>query len=240
MTKSIGSLLLTFLLGACHAPPGISPSSADMSLIVDGAMIGDGAMTMDEAASDGAASPPAIPYCAKKCTQAADCASDSGAYSSANYQCQAGACVYAGCNSSSECVTTFGALYVCPTTAMGTRYCAKKCTQPADCASDSGAFSGSNYQCTAGACVYSGCTTNSGCVTTFGASYVCGPAVQVPGYPMAVPLCAKGCSQPASCASDSGAYSGANYQCQAGACVYSGCTTNSGCATTFGINYICP
>lgn len=57
---------------------------------------------------------PPVSYCVKGCTQASNCATDTGAFSTDNYSCQASACKYLGCVMGTECATTFGAGYVCP------------------------------------------------------------------------------------------------------------------------------
>lgn len=57
---------------------------------------------------------PMVRACTLRCTQASDCALNSGAYSADNYSCTANACRYLGCFTNDECVSSNGAGYVCP------------------------------------------------------------------------------------------------------------------------------
>jgi len=58
--------------------------------------------------------PVATANCVRRCAGAADCATDSGAFGADNYACDAGACVYRGCNDDAECRTSLSsASYVC-------------------------------------------------------------------------------------------------------------------------------
>lgn len=66
--------------------------------------------------------PPATPLpipvadanCVRRCTSAADCGTDSGAFGADNYTCEGGACRYRGCNDDGECRTSLSSpAYVC-------------------------------------------------------------------------------------------------------------------------------
>ena len=102
--------------------------------------------------------------CSPICTVATDCAqAGTGAYDADNYACEAGTCVYQGCNNDMEC-QALGAGYVCMDNAVvGYPTCVKGCQVPADCSLGSPAYDADNYACTAGACEYLGCQSDAEC-----------------------------------------------------------------------------
>ncbi len=58
--------------------------------------------------------PTADANCVRRCSSAADCGTDSGAYGADNYTCESGSCRYQGCNDDGECQTSLGSSsYVC-------------------------------------------------------------------------------------------------------------------------------
>ncbi|MEZ4336969.1 MAG: hypothetical protein R3B82_10105 [Sandaracinaceae bacterium] len=110
-----------------------------------------------------------IPVCYPVCGSAADCAAtETGAFSPDNYECAGGHCVYLGCASDAECQETYpGAPYRCDST-LEVPSCYPVCASAADCAAtEAGAFSADNYECSSGHCVYLGCTSDAECQETW-------------------------------------------------------------------------
>ncbi len=113
-----------------------------------------------------------IASCLMACIRASDCSTSSAAFDADNYRCEGGVCIYEGCNTDDECTATFGAAYGCrdvepPATPVplpvASRNCVHLCASAGDCATDSGAFGGDNYECRSGACAYVGCHDDVEC-----------------------------------------------------------------------------
>ena len=115
---------------------------------------------------------------------AADCGSGTPAFDTDNYSCTAGTCRYDGCNTDTECRSTFGSsAHICATAAppdtglpipLAERNCVLGCTGAADCSTGSAAFDADNYACISGACRYEGCNDDAECRASFmSATYVC-------------------------------------------------------------------
>ena len=121
--------------------------------------------------------------CLLGCTAATECGSGTAAFDGDNYHCEAGLCIYQGCNSDLECESTLGGAYGCfdvepPATPLpipvADANCVRRCASAGDCATDSGAFGADNYMCEAGACRYRGCNDDVECRTSLSSpSYVC-------------------------------------------------------------------
>lgn len=124
-----------------------------------------------------------IPTCLLGCTTSAECSTGAAAFDEDNYGCASGVCVYQGCNDDEECAATFAGPYGCrdvapPTTPVpipvASRNCVRLCTNREDCATDSAAFDGDNYECRSGACVYVGCHDDAECSTSLSSdAYIC-------------------------------------------------------------------
>ena len=121
--------------------------------------------------------------CLEGCATSADCGATPGAFDADNYRCEAGTCRYEGCNTDTECEATFGAAYGCfatepPPTPLpipvAARNCVRRCSSPAECATDSGAFGADNFECVSGACRYRGCAADAECQASLSNSaYIC-------------------------------------------------------------------
>ena len=84
---------------------------------VEGSTGGHGASsssgTGGSSSSGTGGSAPSMWLCLPGCNTASDCDLNAGpAWDADNYDCIAGGCVYAGCNSNSEC-TSIGSGYIC-------------------------------------------------------------------------------------------------------------------------------
>ena len=104
------------------------------------------------------------------------------------------------------------------------RQCSPGCTSAANCAiPNAPANDADNYACQNGACVYTGCLSDSECSS------------QNPGTvcrllaPINIKNCIKSCKVPADCAQTAATYDADNYTCDSGACVYHGCNNDAEC-----------
>jgi hypothetical protein len=176
----------------------------------------------------------AVPMCMQRCGSSADCGNPATpAYSSDNYDCTGGFCIYTGCNSDSECIDSMGAGYGC-SDAMGVPYCTQACGTSSECGFPSvPAYTPVHYDCTGGYCVYTGCLSDTECRDTSGVEFGCNSSIE-PAY------CAETCTSASTCGSPSTpAYSSDNYDCTAGYCVYAGCNSDSECIDSMGAGYGC-
>jgi hypothetical protein len=102
------------------------------------------------------------PICEPACAEVSDCNFGTLATDSDNYTCVEGLCIYAGCNTDSECAS-FGN-YVCRELGPGGSFCVPACETRADCDWGSAPFDSDNYQCTpSGFCLYLGCSSDAEC-----------------------------------------------------------------------------
>ncbi len=106
--------------------------------------------------------------CVQSCSVPADCSNGFAYMDEDNYACEAGSCVYLGCNSDAEC-TEIGD-YVCHSTG-GFSSCLASCQASADCAMDALYADADNYSCEDNACVYTGCNSDAECADL--GDYVC-------------------------------------------------------------------
>lgn len=120
------------------------------------------------------ASGPKIKSCTKGCIGSGDCSAGTAAFDADNYSCTASSCVYKGCNTDSECKSSFSnSAYICRPVS-GLPSCVKGCSSVSECDFGSAAFDVDNYSCTAGFCDYQGCNNADECRSTFANSeYVC-------------------------------------------------------------------
>jgi hypothetical protein len=187
---------------------------------------------------------PPIALCRIGCTTASDCTSASPAFDADNYRCDAGACVYTGCNTDAECEASFSSTAYRCSSVDGFRLCVQECAAPSDCGGGGGAFDADNYRCDAGACVYTGCNTDAECAASFSSSaYVCREAVP-PDTGLPLPTarrnCVLGCTTSADCTTGTAAFDADNYRCEGGACRYSGCNDDAECRASFmSSGYVC-
>jgi hypothetical protein len=178
---------------------------------------------------------PSISVCLTQCDLPADCDLYDGqytAYDAEHYACTDGGCVWLGCNSDQEC-SELQPDYKChPMPFTDFKSCVPSCNLASDCslAAAGTLYDTDNYECTNGACVFTGCNTDTECQETQGATYVC-----VDPFNIGQRSCYQGCSISSDCGTpDSGpAYDANNYQCDEGLCIYSGCLNDTECSDTF-------
>lgn len=200
-----------------------------------GAAASGGASTSSSASAGGGggASQPSVPFCLPACSTAADCDLGSLPYDADNYACDAGTCVYQGCNDDAEC-QALGA-YVCragadPLMLGAANICVQACSAVGDCVTASAPYDDDNYACVAGGCQYQGCNSDSECQAL--GDYVCHDA----GFGVA--FCQVACAAAADCDIGGGpAYDADNYTCEAGTCVYVGCHDDGECLALG--DYVC-
>lgn len=221
------------------AGSGGSAGGAEGDASQDGSAQG-GASQSGGASQGGAAgsTPPSVPLCQTGCASPTDCTT-AGSYPASEWDCAQGLCKYLGCTNDTVCAQVFSnASYVCRTSPFGSvDTCQLSCASPSDCATDQGAFSSDNWECSAGRCVYQGCSTDAECKTTMaGMDYRCRP-MDLLGYN----ACMQGCSVPADCAiPNSPAYAESTWSCEQGACVYLGCPSDEACKQSlYGQQYVC-
>ena len=247
-------LVSSLVLAACD--DGGGPLDATVGPLVDGAAPGRDAG--DPSRPDGGgpldggepprpdAGPPPLRVCRTGCMTAADCVLAAGLalYDAEHYTCVAGICEWSGCRNAAECREAFMRPdYVCRLEG-GFGQCLVECAASSDCGVGSAAFDADNYSCDDSVCVYTGCNTDDECVASFSdARYVCRD-VEPPSTGLPIPVarrnCVLGCASGADCRTGSPAFDDDNYECRAGACVYTGCNDDAECAAAFmSTRYVC-
>lgn len=183
----------------------------------------------DDAPVDAVLSDP-TPYCLSTCTTPADCAfGEPGTISDEdNYDCVDGVCKPLGCNSTAECVATFGDPNYACATAFGTTIptCWMTCDVAADCVvfPDDAVLDVDNYACTDGMCHWTGCNSNAECAASSAATPIC----KLRPYTIA-PTCVEACDVPADCAIPLATNDADNFTCDDGGCQYEGCNSTAEC-----------
>lgn len=126
---------------------------------------------------------PGSPYksCNVPCTSAAVCGyqnNESQAWGPDNYACTDGQCIYAGCNSTAECVADFvGRPTIACQPSSPYPVCNFTCQVPADCVMN-GALpinDADNFTCENGFCVNLGCLSDAECSAYNPATPLCRP-----------------------------------------------------------------
>lgn len=108
------------------------------------------------------------------------------------------------------------------------RSCVATCSSPSDCANpNGGAIADSdNYRCRQGTCEYVGCLGDGECTSVFGAGWVCRAGL------VGVATCTRACGDVAACVIPaSPLYDTDNYRCVSGGCEWTGCNSNTECAS---------
>ncbi len=127
------------------------------------------------------APPGGPPACVPACQRPADCVPPGNTAvidNASHFVCNAGACVWLGCQSTAECVATVNTTKVSceqPPGAPG-RTCVPTCTTASDCGSPQGGPLGdsSHYACVAQRCQWLGCKSSAECTQALQSShYVC-------------------------------------------------------------------
>ena len=108
------------------------------------------------------------------------------------------------------------------------KVCVSSCSTTADCSAGYAHLDEDNYRCEDGACVYTGCNSDSECSEL--GDFVC---YSQPEYA----ICAPSCSTAADCDNGYAYMDEDNHRCEDGACVYTGCNSDSECAELG--NYVC-
>jgi hypothetical protein len=194
------------------------------------------------AGGSGGGSMNTLAVCKEGCLAVSDCIISGGgpAFDNDNYSCNAGACDYTGCNSDSECASSFpNQNYVCRSVVAGyPAACVKGCQVANDCtiAGAGPAYDADNYACNSGGCSYLGCNSDTEC-TFSGPNYVCRSSV--PGGQKA---CYLSCQSASECPLPNAgpAFDTDNYSCAQGFCEYVGCKTDAECDASFpNPGYVC-
>lgn len=198
----------------------------------------DGDHTSDSSGSGGGdevEEPEAIAICLAGCDTPADCDAYDGqytAYDSNHYSCIDGGCNWLGCNSHAECAELQPDYRCHPMPFSDLKSCVPGCSTQADCgvAAAGALYDQDNYQCEAGACVYTGCNTDAECQDSMGASSVC-----VDPFEIGQSNCYTSCSAQEDCglSGASAAYDADNYNCESGLCLYAGCRNDAECEDTY-------
>ncbi len=117
-------------------------------------------------------------------------------------------------------------------------YCQPACATPADCViPGSPLYDAAHYECTAGVCVWQGCSSTAECQIAYpGLGYTCATA-----YGSAVPSCYPSCAVPANCAiAGSPLYDASHFACNGGVCEWQGCSSTADCEAQYpGLGYAC-
>jgi hypothetical protein len=160
--------------------------------------------TTDDTTGDG----DSYPTCTQSCDAPADCAQPLDAYDEDNWGCISGGCVWLGCKQG-ECEGTD----ICHPT-PGVPTCLSSCSDAADCDLGIGPYIAENYECDAGACVFTGCSSDAQC-QVFG-DQVCVAELELP-------VCLESCETVDDCGTGQPAFDADNYVCENQVCVYQGC-----------------
>jgi len=181
---------------------------------------------------------PPLAVCVLSCAGPADCATGNpGTILDAdNYSCDDGRCVWLGCNSTTECTTTYSSAdYVCEEAFdSGTPTCWPTCATVDDCILANPLYDADNYECSGGKCHWLGCNSTTECTDALhSADYRCHQRLGV-----TTPICWPTCTTAADCATTSAPYDADNYACDDGLCLYTGCNSTTEC-TALGADYVC-
>ena len=221
------------------APVDLPDGAPDVTLDPPLDPAGDDGTSIDPA-TDGSdpgeeeATVPPVPTCLQRCGTSADCGNPATpAFSSDNYACTDGFCIYTGCLSDAECIDTSGAGFGCDTS-TSPAYCQQTCGTASECGYPTmPAYTPDHYTCSGGYCRYTGCRSDAECVDTVGAGYGCNTTMS-PAY------CSETCATSGDCGTPGQpAYDSDNYDCTAGYCVYAGCRSDAECVDTLGAGYGC-
>jgi len=161
----------------------------------------------------------AVQVCLVACASAADCATGVEAYDEDNYTCEDGGCVYTGCTSDDECRSLGD--YLC-TESAGPSVCQPACDSVSDCVLGLAPYDSDNYECNDGVCAYLGCLSDEECQDL--GAYTCAPSSGDVRY------CTMACSSVSDCVGPGAPFDEDNYDCKAGACVYTGCLSDEECS----------
>ena len=179
--------------------------------------------------------PVPTPYarsCQRPCASTADCPTirPDGAHAPERYACEDGACRYLGCLGDEGCKLSYNDQYACkPPTDGGSPFrCRVPCATRSDC-NPRGPLDldihvdDDNWSCSDGACLYAGCKSDEECRTGRGPDFVCRNVLG------GVPQCFETCDVATDCGGADLLFDADNHTCDAGLCLYTGCTTDEEC-----------
>lgn len=210
-----------------YIPPGGARTDGGVPAAGGGGIGGIGGGSGGGAPGGGGGTMPSYgpPRCGPECTSAYDCTDtpDDPLVGVNNFRCQAGGCLYLGCQSNQDCTEGLGEWWPeCDLNAWPWGQCLFRCNTAADCAWDDELYGEDNWSCTGGVCRHLGCTSNYECEQHYGLEEL--RCARMPYQ--SVPMCWYACTQ------DSDCYSGE--VCYDGACGWIGCDE-----TTCGSGAVC-
>lgn len=118
--------------------------------------------------------------------------------------------------------------------------CRAECDTAADCVMDDAPphLDEDNYECVAGACEYRGCRDEAECdaIGMSADTFTCYARAS-----FAIPLCVTECREASDCVGQgaAGAFDEDNYECDDGACWYTGCHDDAECEISLGPGAAC-
>ncbi|MFV8756247.1 hypothetical protein ACNOYE_37340 [Nannocystaceae bacterium ST9] len=185
-----------------------STTTSEADTTSDTATTADATTGDGDGDGDGGVDP--YPVCTTSCSVAADCAQPLPAYDEDNWECTLGGCFWLGCHEG-ECSDGDQCRE-----GVGVPTCLPGCSVAADCDLGIGPYVASNYECDAGACVFTGCSSDAEC-QELGSEYVCADD-------LALPVCLGACQTPDDCGvNGQPAFDADNYACESNHCIYQGC-----------------
>lgn len=188
--------------------------------------------------------------CRPTCTSTADCgAPGDPLYDPSHFACHAGVCQWLGCRAASECsAEAHGGNFVCQRApGAPAPSCVPACQRASDCVPPgkiSALADASHFACTAGACVWLGCTSTADCTAALHTAKVaCEKPPAGPGAGAALaPSCVPTCTTTSDCAVPAQGALGdpSHYACQAGRCQWLGCKSTAECVQALqSSKYVC-
>ena len=230
---TILTLCLCTVYGCSQAAQDCEPNCSEQEQVNPEAS--DPSATQDPADEEEPTSEQSIAICLTQCEVPADCDLYGGqytAYDANHYTCSDGGCVWLGCNSDAECAELQPGYRCHPLPFTDLKSCVPGCTATSDCslAAAGTLYDTDNYECSDGACVFTGCNTDGECQETQGATFVC-----VDPFDIGQKSCYQSCSTSNDCGTPASgpAYDADNYQCDDELCLYSGCLNDTECSETF-------
>jgi hypothetical protein len=110
--------------------------------------------------------------------------------------------------------------------------CVPGCSVGTDCGIAGGGslYDHDNYQCNDGACIFSGCNTDTECQEALSEASVC-----LDPFSIGQNNCYTSCNTREDCelSGATAAYDADNFNCEDGLCLYAGCRNDEECADTY-------
>jgi len=167
------------------------------------------------------------------CSTAQDCGVSGGLQDVSHFQCVSERCQWTGCKSDAECAAASPTgKYICAKEGGApVPDCVRTCTAAADCAGQTtGADDATHYQCMAGRCQWTGCTSDTECSTAYQSDkFIC-----VKEGPAPIPVCVLACNAPSDCVAPGGEGPDASrFTCTNKRCSWLGCASSEECKTLY-------